>query len=457
MAKDSLFSAVEKRMFFGSPQKIRNREVYLYKVYLAVPCWNNVTTTHLIVSERKKMKSSGWKNRIVEWDNRFPLILVGVLIGLISYTGGELLGAHAHHVLHSHSAHFVSNHLLMWIFFAFLGNEITLKAITQAGKFVGLATLGGMIVPPIAAYLLTGNIYIAIGAAATDVAFSVGASKMLTKGDAKILTLMVTALLILAVGDDLGGIGIMAGMYTSEVSQGWLMAEVFVLAFTYFCGERGVVPFYIQEAGKPDTRKNYEWVVVINSVGFWWLLAAANTFVLYMAGVEWILGGCLAFLMAPPSVQHRIEHVLKPVIPLVLLVFGTVNGAIDILAPESWGLITAGCLFGGMLGKQLGIFGGGMLGRAWCRNDHGVKYAKIPTRQIYALAMLGSCNGTVAIFFVAMALSKGKITDVEAAQATLGYFLTVPAVYLQAMVVKTLGLVRDVPDFQPDCPMHSEL
>ena len=396
--------------------------------------------------------SSGWKNTITEWDNRFPLILVGVLIGLIWYTTGEHAGAHAHHVLHSHGAHFVSNHLLMWIFFAFLGNEITLRSITQAGKFVGLATLGGMLVPPILTYLFTGNIFIAIGAAATDVAFSVGASKMLTKGDAKVLSLMVTALLILAVGDDLGGIVIMAGMYTSDVSQGWLMTEVFVLAFTYFCGERGVVDFTVQESGKPDTKRHYQWVVEIRSVCFWWLLAAANTYVLYMAGVEWILGGCLAFLMAPPSVQHRIEHVLKPVIPLVLFVFGMVNGAIDVLAPASWGLMTAGCLFGGMLGKQLGIFGGGTLGRHWCRNDQGVKYAAIPTRQIYSMAMLGSCNGTVAIFFVAMALAKGKITEVEAAQATLGYFLTVPAVYLQAMVVKALGLVQDVPEFQPDEP-----
>lgn len=415
----------------------------LLKTYLGVP----VTVQSLL---ELPMKAPGWKNLITEWDNRFPLILVGVLIGLISYTGGEFLGAHAHHALHSTTAHFVSNHLLMWIFFAYLGNEITLKAIAQAGKFVGLATLGGMIVPPITAYLMTGNAYIAIGAAATDVAFSVGASKILTKGDAKVLTLMVTALLILAVGDDLGGIVIMASMYTSNISQGWLMAAVFVLAFTYFCGERGVVDFKIQEAGKPDSLKHYQWVVEIRSVMFWWLLAAANTFVLYMAGVEWILGGCLAFLMAPPSVQHKIEHVLKPVVPLVLLVFGAVNGAIDVLAPASWGLITAGCLFGGMLGKQIGIFCGGMLGRFWCRKDDGVKYAKIPTQQIYAMSMFGSCNGTVAIFFVAMALSKGKISEAESAQATLGYFLTVPAVYLQAFVVKYLGLVQDAPEFQPD-------
>lgn len=399
---------------------------------------------------------SQWKNSIIEWDNKFPLILVGVLIGLISYTGGEVLGAHAHHALHSGWTHFVSNHLFMWIFFAFLGNEITLKAIAQAGKFVGLATLGGMAAPPLLTYALTGNVYIAIGAAATDVAFSVGASKILTKGDSTVLTLMVTALLILAVGDDLGGIGIMAGMYASNISQGWLMTEVVVLGFTYFCGERGVVDFKVQEAGKPDSLKHYQWVVEIRSVAFWWGLAALNTFVLYLAGVEWILGGCLAFLMAPPSVQHSVERTLKPIVPLVLLVFGTVNGAIDLLAPASWGALTAGCFFGGMLGKQLGIFGGGMLGRLWCRKDEGVKYARIPTNQVYAMAMLGSCNGTVAIFFVAMALSKGKITDIEAAQATLGFFLTVPAVYLQAMIVRSLGIVRDIPEFQPDPETGSE-
>jgi Na+/H+ antiporter NhaA len=398
-----------------------------------------------------ELEFTGWRKRIISFDNLIPLILIGVLIGLISYTAGEYFHIHFHHFFHHHTVHFVSNHLLMWVFFAFLGNEITVKEISNSGKFVGLSTLGGMVVPPLFAYILTGNVYIAIGAAATDVAFSVGASKLFTRGQSHVLTLLVTALLILAVGDDLGGIGIMAGMYAEDVNQMWLLIEVGVLAFTYFCGERGVIDFKVQEAGQPDTVKHYQWVVEIQSVFFWWFLAAINTLVLYLAGVEWILGGCLAFVMAPPKVQHKIEYVLKPLIPLVLLVFGTVNGAIDLLNIESWGAITAGCFFGGMFGKQIGIVGGGLIGRSWCRrSDKKEKYANIPTGQIYGLGVLGSCNGTVAIFFVAMALSKGYISEADAAQATLGYFLTVPAVYLQSLAIKVLGIVKDVPEFQSD-------
>lgn len=392
---------------------------------------------------------TGWKKTIIDLDDRIPLILVGVILGLIAYTGGEYLHLHVQHLLHHHVTHFVANHALMWIFFAYLGNEITLKAIAQAGKFVGLATLGGMVVPPVCAYLLTGNVYIAIGAAATDVAFSVGASKVLT-GGRRVLVLMTTALLILAVGDDLGGIAIMAGMYATGIDQFWLFAEVLVLAFTFFCGERGVVDFKVQESGKPDTLRHYQWVVEIRSPLFWWGLAVVNTVVLYMAGVEWILGGCLAFVMAPPSVQHRIERVLKPIIPIVLLVFGTVNGAIDLLAPASWGWITAGCFLGGMFGKQIGVMTGGLIGRAWCRRSGDEVYGRMPLPQVYALAVLASVNGTVAIFFVAMAFTKGYITPEQAAQATLGYFLTVPAVYMQAIVLKTIGIVKDVPEFQPE-------
>ena len=80
-----------------------------------------------------------------------------------------------------------------------------------------------------------------------------------------------------------------------------------------------------------------------------------------------------------------------------------------------------------------------------------------PVGQVYGLALFGSCNGTVAIFFVAMALTKGFITTEVAAQATLGYFLTVPAVYLQTLVAgKLFGIIRDDPDFQPDPNGNSE-
>ncbi len=388
---------------------------------------------------------------IVRLDNRMPFILIGVLIGCLGFTQGEHFHIEWVHLAHHPTVHVVVNDYLMWLFFLYLGVELTVGAVVNAGKFAGLATLGGMVVPPALTYLLTNNMYLAIGAAATDVAFSLGASKLYTRGERTILSLLVTALLILAVGDDLGGIIIMGAMYAENVKGEWLAVEAILLVFTYFCGERGVVDFKVQEKEKPETLRHLQWVVEIKAPSFWLILALLNTFVLALAGVHWVLGGCLALIMAPPSVNTAFARVLKPLIPLVLLVFGAVNGAIDLLAPGSWGPLTWGCFVGGMLGKQIGVFSGGMLGRWWSRqSDNPDAYARMPLGQVYGLAVFASVNGTVAIFFVATALSKGYVTPEQAAQATLGYFMTVPAVYLLALLLKPLGIIKDDLAFQPE-------
>jgi len=394
---------------------------------------------------------AGWKKKVVDLDNRVPFILIGVLLGLLSYTVGEQMHWHWPHVLHSESVHKFSNEWLMMIFFGYLGLEISLSQVQKAGKFVACATIGGMVFPPLLCWVLTRNVYVALGAAATDVAFSLGAAKLITRGDARVLKLLVVALLLLAIGDDLGGIALMAAVYAASVSVAWLFVELGVFIFTYFCGEKGVIDVKFQEKGKPDTLKHIEIDVEAKSPSLWVALAFANTVVLAMAGIEWVLGPCLAFIMAPPSVNHRLGHLLKPFIPLVLLVFGTVNGAIDILNSDMWGLLTAGCFFGGMLGKQIGVFSGGLIGRKICeKSDPDDQYAKMPLSQLYGLALFASVNGTVAIYFVTTAFKNGKIDDLQAAQATLGYFLTVPAVYVQTLIVKALGIIQDTPAFQPE-------
>ncbi len=397
----------------------------------------------------------GWKKRVVDADNFIPLILAGVAFGMIAYTVGELLHWEWVHLFHSKVAHVVANEFIMWIFFAYLGLELFIREIIQAGKFAGCATFGGMVIPPLITaglmYLLLGEInwYIAVGAAATDVAFSLGAAKLITKGKPSILALLVTSLLILAVGDDLGGIGIAAGLYAENISEFWLAVEVFVFAFTFFCGERGVIDFKLQQKDKPETLKHWQWVVEIQSVAFWVFLGFLNTFVLWRAGVHWILGGCFAFIMAPAMVKEQLLYFIKPFVPLVLIVFGAVNGAINILDPKSWGLMTLATFIGGMYGKQGGIFAFGMLGRSWSKKSGSI-YGKIPIGQVYGLSLFGSANGTVAIFFVASALANGFCSNEYASQAILGYFLTVPAVYVQTLIAKWLGIIKDDPAFQEE-------
>jgi len=403
-------------------------------------------------------KHTGLAGIIVDSDNKLPWILPGVLIGIFLFTLGSQIDWHLPHLLHDPRVHAFSNEWLIWLFFGYLGLEISVSKLIRAGKFAGMATLGGVIIPPILAYVLTGNVYIAAGAMATDVAFSLGAMKVITKGSEGILVLLGISLMILAVGDDMGGVGALAGIYATPVYS-WLGVEVIVLLFAYFCGERGVITFRhrkVDEKGNPlGGVERRQWLIEISSPAFWIILSVVNSLVLKMAGVEWILGGCLVFIFAPHGVKETLIHMIKPLIPIVLFVFGVVNGAIDILDPNAWTWLTFGCFFGGMFGKQIGIFFGGLLGR---RLSRGTKFGNVPTPQIYALALWGSCNGTVAIFFVAMAFKAGFIDPTQAAQATLGYFLTVPAVYAQTFILKATGKLKDIPEFQPEAdtaPMHT--
>ncbi|MGE3278972.1 MAG: Na+/H+ antiporter NhaA [Candidatus Altimarinota bacterium] len=381
-------------------------------------------------------------------DDRFPLIVMGLVLGALAFTVGENTGLHAHHVLHHKAVHFVANDIALWFFFAYLGLEISLSSVLKAGKFVGLATVGGMVVPPLFAYLLTGNPYLAAGACATDVAFSIGASNLLRGADKLAFTLLVSSLMILAVGDDLGGVMVLAGIYANNMAHGWVIAALLILAFSYLFGERGVVTLYyeLNDGGK---REKIDLIIQVRSILLWVLFGALNTYILWLAGIEWVLGGCLVFIFAPESVKHDLGHGLKQFIPLILFAFGLVNGAINTLDPKIWGLVTLGAMIGGAGGKFIGISAGAWLGRLWERKTSNGVYAHAPLSQICSLGLFAATNGTVAIVFVSMAQSKGKITADLAAQGKLGYLLTVPLVYLVAAVVAKMGIVKDVPEFMP--------
>jgi hypothetical protein len=376
----------------------------------------------------------GWRGFVVQSDDKVPWILWGVLIGMFLFTTGELLGMHFQHYFHHEIPHFLTNHMGMLYFFAFLGLEVTIKKLKAAGRFVIFATIGGMIIPPLCAYALTQNFYIALGACATDVAFSLGAWKMAKGTREDGLKFVYTALLILAVGDDLGGVMMLAAFYATAVTGGWLIFGLMNMIFSYACGEKGEftvkwVPMNL--SGEELTEwKATKFNVLIEKKWFWILFAAANCGIMWAAGVEWILGACLIFILAPDKVKEELIHMMKPFIPIILFFFGGVNGAINVFDLNNWGWITAGSAIGGFGGKIIGIFGGGMLGR-WQtkKKDPNNDYANIPTRRIAALALFGAANGTVAIFFVSMGAARGFIEAGDAKQAILGYFLTVGIVY----------------------------
>ncbi|MBT4119473.1 MAG: hypothetical protein HOG89_03115 [Candidatus Peribacter sp.] len=405
------------------------------------------------------LEYTGWRKKIIDRDNKVPLITWAVAASMILYTlGDQFFDWHWVHGLHSHLADEIANEYVMWAFFFYLGLELLIREIISAGKFAGCATAGGMIGPPVLTFCLMfmfldeTNWRIALAASATDVAFAIGASKFVTKGAKGALVLLMTALLMLAVGDDLGGIVAAACVYVTAISIFWLCVEGLMFVFTYFCGERGTVPGRIQDKGQPETRRAIELVVEIENWKFWIFLAIANTFILKAAGVHWVLGGCFAAILASGVAKEKLIYMLKPIIPLLLVVFGFINGAINVLDPNSWGAMTFVCFAGGMFGKQIFVGLGALLGRWWSGKGKKSVYVNVPNSQIYGLALFSSVNGAVAIFFVKMALKNEYCTDVDAQQAILGFFLTVPAVYIQAWVVGKLGLIKECPDFQPEHP-----
>ncbi len=390
-------------------------------------------------------------------DKRFPLIAVGALLGLAFFTGGQYMGWHFHHFVHHKITHVVTNEVGMLFFFAYLGLEIKIRTLKQAGRFAGLAALGGILVPPLVCYALVQNWFLAIGAMATDVAFSIGALNLRRNAKVKLL-LMGSALLILAVGDDLGGVGVAAGVFADNVDTSWLVGAGVLLVICYFLGERGKLKVVMQEVERPETRGTYEAIIVITRPSFWLMAAIINTWILHKAGVEWMLGPCLVFILAPQSIKERFIKKLEPIIPLILLAFGFTNAGIDLLNAQSWGWITAGCFLGGMFGKQIGIFAGGVIGRAWTRRATKKSrdiYSKTPLGQIYGLALFGSVNGTVAIFFVSLAFAQGHVTKLVATQAILGFFLTVPAVYIQTLLFGRF--IKEDPAFQEEEPHRTPI
>lgn len=393
----------------------------------------------------------GWRKWVLDTNGKMPFLALAVIAGLMVYTAGVNLG----YEMEWMRGHFAKKAAAgaIFIFFCYVGAELHIREIIQAGRFVLAAMLGGMAVPPLVTYALVGDWWIALGASATDVAFSVSAGGILATSSE--LVLLMKSLMMLAVGDDLGGVAVMALVYAHSPALVWLAFLLIVIGFSIISGQKGWIPITLRKQ-RPNGNYKY-WTgdldIRVKSITFWVLLALANTYVCYMAGVEWVLGGCLVLIFATETATDQIAHRLAPYVPLVLIIFGFVSGAINLLNPENWGPITWGCLVGGMGGKHLGIFGGGLIGRWWARKKQTDKpnpYARIPMAQIFGLAMLAAVNGTVAIFFVQTALANGRITEVAAAQAILGFFLTVPAVYVETLIMKKLGFLRDVPGFMPE-------
>lgn len=387
-------------------------------------------------------------------ENLIPIVLIGMLVSATGFTMLESVNRQLHmhielhHYLHDELFHYFALHQVMWVFFCYLGLEIRIKTLISAARISLPTVLGGMVVPVGLTYLLTQNVYIALGAAATDVAFSIGALNMARGTSETILRIVYAVLLLVGVGDDMAGVALAVAVYTNVIVWEWAYGAGFTIYGAFHIGERGYEDDISERLDEyrnpiPGTLEMRRKHIENLSVPVWVGLSVLNSLTLWLAGVEWLLGGCLVLIFAPEKIKHQVGEWLKPWVAVLLFFFGLAAGAIDLLDPTNWGWMTFATFVGGMFGKQIGIGGGALIGRYWTKlRDPDSEFASMTLQEIYALAVFASVNGTVAIFFVTLGAQKGLIPPDHAAQGTLGYFLTVPAVYIQAFVGSKIGYLR---------------
>ncbi|MGD9704457.1 MAG: Na+/H+ antiporter NhaA [Acidimicrobiia bacterium] len=356
------------------------------------------------------------------------------------------------HTLSLDLRHWV-NDAAMTVFFLVVGLEIKRELTSghlagrQAAALPVAAALGGMVVPAL--------IYLAIAGGtdargwgvpmATDIALAVGVLALL---GSRVSPPMRAFLLGLAIVDDIGAIVIIAAVYSTGVSWGWLAAAA-----------AGVAT-----------------VVVIRWLGVHHLLAyvavgAVVWFALHEAGVHPTLGGVAMGLLAPStprvqpelidtdelrdistpeqarltsdlarssvSVVEYLQHVLHPWTSyLIVPIFALANSGIEISGEsirDAAGSAVAWGVFAGLVvGKPLGVV---LAASAAARTSLAELPSGTPQRQLLGVGASAGIGFTVAIF-----ISELAFTDpTRQAEAKLAILVASLVSALLAAAVLSLG------------------
>ena len=275
----------------------------------------------------------------------------------------------------------------MTLFFLVVGLEI--KRELTSGHLAGrraatlpvAAAIGGMVVPAL--------VYLAIAGGeasrgwgvpmATDIALAVG---VVSLAGSSVPNGMRALLLGLAVVDDIGAIVVIAIVYSTGVSAGWLVAAVGAVIATVVLRRLGVAPVLVY--------------VALGTVLWYSLLEA---------GVHPTLAGVAMGLLAPVDRIAGFEHVLHPWTSfLVVPVFALANAGIEISAdsiehaldsPVTWGVLA-----GLVAGKPLGVV---LASRLATRAGAADPPAGSTTRQLVGVGNAAGIGFTVAIFIAELA------------------------------------------------------
>lgn len=314
---------------------------------------------------------------------------------------------------------------LMAIFFLVVGLEIKREvteghlATRRAALLPVMAAVGGMVVPALIYLAVAGDVA-ARGWAipvATDIALAVG---VLSVAGSRVPSPLRAFLLGLAIVDDIGAIIIIAVVYSTGVTFGWLTAAVVGVLMTLVVRRAGVqsVPVYVLVG-----------VVV-------WLG-------LYKGGVHPTLAGVVMGLIAPVTPRRRHDyvdveerpdlveshgeslesdgsrdsvsvvewllHVLHPwtsfvIVPIFALANSGLPVSVDGFRDAAGSAVTWGVFLGLVIGKPLGIF---VSTRLAVRSGLAEAPRGVTTRHILGAGTAAGIGFTVALFITKLALPEG--------------------------------------------------
>lgn len=321
--------------------------------------------------------------------------------------------------------HYLINDLAMALFFAVAGKEVWEATALKRGALRGpkafaplIATAGGM-AGPVTVYLLGALLIgqfaeLAHGWAiptATDIAFSylVGRVVFGARHPA------VTFLLMLAIVDDAAGLVILAIFYpTGPLAPAWLLVSLGAAVGVWLLANK--LPRML-DRGDParPASKVAERLGAIPYV----IAGGISWYAFQEAGIHPALG----LLPIVPTIPHaeidfglfaetedtrtdllnRIEHALKPVVQVVLFLFGLANAGVEFSAmgPATW-LVLAGLV----IGKPLGIFLFGWIAAKpmGLGLPRGMRLA-----DLFVLGCVAAIGFTVSLFVAGVAFEYGPV------------------------------------------------
>jgi NhaA family Na+:H+ antiporter len=327
---------------------------------------------------------------------------------------------------------------LMAIFFFVVGMEIKFEVLK--GELANprrlampiLAALGGMAAPALIYAAFNHGVPAVHGGwavpTATDVAFALA---MLAAVSRRLPASLRIFLLTLAIADDLGAVGLIAVLFSSDLHRGPLLGAILAIMGMAGLGRWRSAPF------------------LFYALGF--LLAWAFTL---KSGVSTSVAGVLAAFTVPIGPRRRgqesvLRHFMDSLHPYVafgilpLFAFAAAGFSFKsltgdhLLAP-----VTLGVLFGLFFGKQIGVFGAVFLSVVL---GFGRKPTGATWLEVYGVSVLCGVGFTMSLFIAALAFPDGDLAAQSQVRlgVVLASFLSAGAGMLTLAFAGGLRAVRD--------------